>query len=203
MDCQYLGMPGRGATVILLLLFCGLLVSGCVSDTAGPVGNAPPEMKTHTPTTVSSGENQTYARARGLVPKEIPGFVLQSRAKEPLTIWEDPYHFHGYWTPAGNSTFNGSVMALSVDIFVYNNGRTPVHGSALSRPIPTAPVAIQGINTTYRFRGGVAEIAFMTDDILVHSSAIAARSPAGSASGEEAARKAAVTGAEMLIRNLA
>ena len=129
--------------------------------------------------------------------------MLQSRAKEPLTIWEDPYHFHGYWTPAGNSTFNGSVMALSVDVFVYDDREDAREWLRAFEADSDAPVVIQGINTSYRFRKGAAEIAFMTDDIIVHSSAMPERSPAGSVSGEDAAREATVIGAEMLIRNLA
>ncbi len=133
---------------------------------------------------------------------EIPGFVLQSRAKEPLTIWEDPYHYHSYWTPANTSAFNGSVRALSVDVFVYDDRGDALEWLRAFEADSDGPVAIRGINASYRFRGGVAEIAFMTDDIVVHSSAIAESSPAGPASGEEAAREAAVTGAEMLIKNI-
>jgi hypothetical protein len=64
------------------------------------------------------------------------------------------------------------------------------------------PVVVQGVNASYRFREGVAEVAFMTGDVLVHSSAIAERNPAGAAPVEEAAREAAVTGAVMLIKNI-
>jgi hypothetical protein len=195
-------MPGRWAVILLLLLCCGLLVAGCVSDRAGPAGSPTPDAGTRTAATPYPGENQTYAHARGLVPTEIPGFVLQSRAKEPLTIWEDPYHFHSYWTPESNSTFNGSVMALSVDVFVYDDRGDALEWLRAFEADSDGPVVIQGINTTYRFRKGVAEIAFMTDDIVVHSSAIAESRPTGSVSGEEAAREAAVTGAEMLIQNI-
>jgi hypothetical protein len=195
-------MPGRGAIVLLLLLFCGLLIAGCVSDRAGPAGDPTPDGGTRTATTPYPGENQTYAYARSLVPTEIPGFVLQSRAKEPLTIWEDPYHFHSYWTPANTSAYNGSVRSLSVDVFVYDDSGDAFEWIRAFEADSDGPVAIRGINASYRFRGGVAEIAFMTDDIVVHSSAIAESRPTGSVSGEEAAQEAAVTGAEMLIQNI-
>lgn len=196
-------MPGRGAIILLLLLFCGLLVAGCVTDrAAGPAGNPTPAVGTRAAATLYPGENQTYAHARGLVPKEIPGFVLQSRAKEPMTIWEDPYHFHSYWTPANTSTFDGSVKALSVDVFVYDDRGDALEWLRAFEADSDGPIVIQGINTSYRFREGVAEIAFMTDDVIVHSSAIAERNPAAPVSGEEAAREAAVTGAETLIKNI-
>ncbi len=159
-------MPGRGATIILLLVVCGLLSTGCVSDTAGPGGTATPEETNRTPATASSGENQTYAYARSLVPLEIPGFVLESRAKQPMTIWDDPYHFHSYWTPASTSTFNGSVQSLSVDTFVFSNREDALDWVRAYEADSAGPLAIQGVNTTYRFRGGVAEVAFMTDDVI-------------------------------------
>ena len=40
------------------------------------------------------------------------------------------------------------------------------------------PLTIQGIDTVYRFRGGVAEIVFMRDDIIILSSSVADRSSA-------------------------
>jgi hypothetical protein len=195
-------MPGRGATVILLLVLCAPLVAGCVAETAGPVGTATPAETARTPITLGPGENQTHAFARSLVPTEIPGFVLQSRAKEPLTIWEDPYHFHSYWTPSSTSEFNGSVMALSVDVFVYDDRSDAVEWLRTFEDDSAGPLVIGGVNTTYRARGGVTEIAFMTGDVLVHSSAIAERTPAGPVPVEKATRDAAVTGAELVIRNI-
>ena len=128
--------------------------------------------------------------------------MLQSRAKEPLTIWEDPYHFHSYWTPANTSTFNGSVVALSVDVFVYDDRGDALAWLRAFEADSDGPVVIRGINTSYRFRGGVAEIAFMTGDIIVHSSAIAGEEPPRPRFRGGAAREAAVTGAEMLIENI-
>ena len=193
-------MPVRGATIMFLLFFCGLLFTGCVSDKAGSAGTATPETENPVPTTVSSGTNQKYAYARSLVPQEIPGFVLESRAKEPMTMWTEPYHFRGYWTPANTSEFNGSVKSLSVAVFVYNDKE---EGLAWYRAFETdsdGPLTIQGIDTAYRFRGGVAEIVFMRDDIIIVCSSVADRSAVVSEEG--AAREAAVIGAEMLIKNI-
>lgn len=197
-------MPGRGEILLFLLFllfFCGLLISGCVSDEAGPVAPATPE-ENHTPPIESSGTNQTYIYAKSLVPLEIPGFVLQSRVKEPMSFWAEPYHVHSYWTPENTSEFNGSVKSLSVDVFVYNDTEEGRAWYQTFEADSDGPLAIQGIDTVYRFRGGVAEIVFMRDDIIVYSSSVADRSSPGPGTGEGAARKAAVTGAEMVIRNL-
>jgi len=193
-------MPVRGATIMFLLFFCGLLFMGCVSDESGPVGTTTPKEKNHTPTTVSTGINQKYAYARSLVPEEIPGFVLESRAKEPMSFWAEPYHFRGYWTPENTSEFYGSVKSLSVDVFVYNDTEEAVAWYRTFETDSDGPLIIQGIDTAYRFRGGVAQIVFMRDDIIILSSSVADRSSAVSEEG--AAREAAVTGAEMLIKNI-
>jgi hypothetical protein len=195
-------MSVRGVTIMFLLLFCVLLFTGCVSDEAGPVGTATPEERNHTPPTVSPGENQKYAYAKSLVPLEIPGFVLKSRVKEPMSMWTEPYHFRGYWTPENSSKFNGSVKSLSVDVFVYSDREEAMawYGSFVTDS--DGPLTIQGINTAHRFRGGVAEIAFMKDDIIILSSSVADRSSAGSVPEVGAALEAAVTGAEMLIKNI-
>ena len=195
-------MPVRGATITFLLFFCGLLFTGCISDESGPVGNTTPEERNHTLTPVSSGINQKYAYARSLVPEEIPGFVLESRAKEPMSFWAEPYHFRGYWTPENTSEFYGSVKSLSVDVFVYSDREAALAWYRAFGIDSDGPLTIQGINTMYRFRGGVAEIVFMKDDIIILSSSVADRSSAGSIPEEGAARKAAVTGAEMLIKNI-
>jgi hypothetical protein len=195
-------MPVRGATIIFLLLFCGLLFMGCVSDEAGPVGTATPGERNHTPTPVSSGENQKYAYARSLVPLEISGFALESRAKEPMSMWTEPYHFRGFWTPEKSSKFNGSVKSLSVDVFVYSDREEALAWYRAFKTDSDGPLTIQGIDTAYRFRGGVAEIVFMENDIIIISSSVADRSSAGSVPQEGAAREAAVTGAEMLIKNI-
>lgn len=195
-------MPVRGATIIFLLFFCGLLFTGCVSDEEGPVGTATPEEWNHTSTTVSSGANQKYVYAKSLVPLEIPGFVLESRAKEPMSFWAEPYHVHSYWTPENTSKFNGSIKSLSVDVFVYSDRE---EGLAWYRAFETdsdGPLTIQGIDTAYRFRGGVAEIVFIRDDIIFYSSSVSDRRSAGSVPEEGAAREAAVTGAKMLIKNI-
>jgi hypothetical protein len=195
-------MPVREITIVFLLLFCGLLFTGCVSHEDGPVGTAKTEVRNYTPTLVSSGENQRYAYARSLVPLEIPGFVLESRAKEPMTMWTEPYHFHSLWIPENSSKFNGSVKSLSVDTFVYSDSEA---ARAWYRDFETdsdGAITIRDINTTYRFRGGVAEIAFMKDDIIILSSSFTDRISAGSNSGEGAAREVAVTGAEMVIKNI-
>jgi hypothetical protein len=191
-------MPGRGALIALLLLVCGLLVAGCVSDRAGPSKEPAPDAATRTVATPYPGENQTYALARSLVPTELPGFVLESRGKEPLTIWEDPYHYHSSWTPVNASHPNGSVASLSVEVFVYDDRSNALDWLRAFEADSDGPVAIGGLNTTYRFRGRVAEVAFMTGDILVHTSAVAGSAPGG----EAAAREAAVTGAGALIRNI-
>ena len=115
-------------------------------------------------------------------------------------MWTEPYHFRGYWTPANTSEFNGSVKSLSVAVFVYNDKE---EGLAWYRAFETdsdGPLTIQGIDTAYRFRGGVAEIVFMRDDIIIVCSSVADRRAVVSEEG--AARKAAVTGAEMLIKNI-
>ena len=194
-------MAVRGAIIILLLFFC-VLFTGCVSDEEGPVGTATPEERNHTPTLVSSGENQRYAYARSLVPLEIPGFVLESRAKEPMTMWTEPYHFRGFWIPENTSKFNGSVKSLSVDVFVYSDREA---ARAWYRDFETDSdrhLIVRGIDTTYLFQGGVATIAFMRDDIIIISSSIVDVSSAESKYGEDAARETAVTGAEMLIKNI-
>jgi len=195
-------MPVRGTTIIFLILFCGLLFTGCVSPEDGPVGTAKPEVKNYTPTFVSSGENQRYAYARSLVPLEIPGFVLESRAKEPMTMWTEPYHFHSLWIPENNSRFDGPVKSLSVDAFVYSDREAALAWLNDFETDSDGPLTIQGINTTYRFRGGVAEIAFITNDVIILSSSVADRSSAGFGSSEGAAREAAVTGTEILIKNV-
>jgi hypothetical protein len=195
-------MPVRGATIMFLLFFFGLLFSGCVSDKAGPVGTITPEERNPTPTTVSSGINQKYAYARSLVPEEIPGFVLQSRAKEPMSFWAEPYHFRGYWTSENTSEFYDSVISLSVDVFVYNDSEEALGWYRTFETDSDGPLTIQGIDTAYRFRGGVAEIVFMRDDIIIMSTSIADRSSAGSVPDEGAAQEAAMTGAEMLIKNI-
>lgn len=199
---KYVGMLDRGTTIIFLLLFCGLLSTGCVSHEDGSVGTAKPEVRNYSPTLVYSGENQTYAYAKSLVPLEIPGFVLKSRAKEPMSMWTEPYHFRGYWTPENSSKFNGSVKSLSVDVFVYTDREEAKAWYGAFVTDSDGPLTIQGIDTAYRYRGGVAEIAFMKDDIIILSSSITDRSSPGSVSEEGAARKAAVTGAEMLINNI-
>jgi len=195
-------MPVRGATLLLLLLFCGLLFAGCVSGEDGPVGTSTPGVKNHTPSLVYSGENQRYVYAKSLVPMEIPGFVLVSRAKEPMTMWTEPYHFRGFWIPENSSKFNGSVKSLSIDVFVYSDRES---ARAWYRDFETNSdrhLMVQGIDTTYRFQGGVATIAFMRDDIIILSSSIVDMSSAGSISGEGATQEAAVTGADMLIKNI-
>jgi len=195
-------MPVRGTTIIFLLFFCGVFFTGCVSEEESPVGTATQEERNHTPTIVSSSINQKYLYARSLVPLEIPGFVLESRAKEPMTMWTEPYHFRGYYTPKNISEFNGSVKSLSVDVFVYSDREAALAWYHAFETDSDGPLTIQGINTMYRFRGGVAEIVFMKDDIIILSSSVADRSSAGSVPEEGAARKAAVTGAEMLIKNI-
>jgi hypothetical protein len=182
-----------------MLFFCGMLLTGCVSDETGKVG-ATPDERSLTPTTVPSGINQKYAYARSLVPEEIPGFVLESRAKEPMSFWAEPYHFRGYWTPENTSEFYGSVKSLSVDVFVYNDSEEALAWYRTFETDSDGPLVIQGIDTAYRFRGGVAQIVFMRDDIIILSSSVADRSSAVSEEG--AAREAAVTGAEMLIKNI-
>ncbi len=193
-------MRARGAIIMFLLFFCLVLFTGCVSE-EGAVGTATQEERNHTPTTLSSGINQKYSYARNLVPLEIPGFVLESRAKEPMTMWTEPYHFRGFWTPGNTSELNGSVKSLSVDVFVYSDREEALAWYRAFETDSDGPLTIQGIDTSYRFRGGVAEIAFMRDDIIILSSSVADRSSAGSVAGEGAAREAAVIGAEMLIKN--
>jgi hypothetical protein len=180
-----------------MLVACSLFSAGCAADPEDVPGPAPSGGRTITPSTPYPGENQTYAYARSLVPTEIPGFVLQSRAKEPLTIWEDPYHFHSYWIPANGSEFDGPVTALSVDAFVYDDRNDATAWLRGFEADADGPLEIRGVNATVRVRRGVAEVAFMTGDILVHSSAIAGAPPAG-----EHARRAAVLGAEALVGNL-
>jgi len=117
-------------------------------------------------------------------------------------MWTEPYHFRGFWIPENSSKFNGSVKSLSVDVFVYSDRET---ARAWYRDFETDSdrhLIVQGIDTAYRFQGGVATIAFMRDDIIFISSSIVDVSSAGSNSGEDAAREAAVTGAEMLIKNI-
>ena len=63
------------------------------------------------------------------------------------------------------------------------------------------PVTIQGINTIYRFRGGVAEIAFVRDDIIVVSSSVAAPGPAGSRPAGSGCTGGRGDRAEALIKN--
>ena len=194
-------MTVRRATVIFLLFFCMLIFTGCVSDKAGPVGNAITQERNHASTTVPSSENQKYTYAKSLVPLEIPGFVLLSRAKEPMSFWAEPYHVHSYWTPENTSEFNGSVKSLSVDVFVYSDRNESLAWYRNFETDSDGPLTIQGIETAYRFRGGVAEIVFIRDDIIFYSSSIADRRSDGYVP-EVAAREAAVTGAEMLIKNL-
>jgi hypothetical protein len=187
---------------MVLFMFCGLLFTGCVSDEAGPAGTATPEEWNQTPPTLSSGINQKYTDARSLVPEEIPGFVLRSRAKEPMTIWTEPYHFRGYWTPENTSAYNGSVRSLSVDVFVYKDREEALTWFRGFEQDSDGPLTILGIDTMYRFQGGVAEIVFMKDDIIIISSAVADRSSSTPVPEEGAAREAAVTGAEMFIKNI-
>lgn len=195
-------MPVRGPTLLLLLIFCGLLFAGCVSREDGPVGISTTEVRNHTPSLVYSGDNQKYTYARSLVPVEISGFVLETRGKEPMTIWMEPYHFRGFWIPENSSKFNGSVKSLSVDVFVYSDKEA---ASAWYRDFEADSdrhLIVQGIDTLYRFREGAAVIAFMRDDIIILSSSIVDGSSAESITGERAAQEAAVTGAEMLIKNI-
>src|SRR4030042_1128061 len=180
-------MPVRGM-IIMFLLFCGLLFMGCVSDEAGPSEAATPGETSHTPTPELSGADQKYTYARSLVPQEIPGFVLESRAKEPMTMWTEPYHFRGYWTPANNSEFIGSVQSLSVAVFVYSDREEALAWYRTFETNSDGPLTINGIDTAYRFRGGVAEIVFMKDDIIIISSSVADRSSV--VSEEESAREA-------------
>ena len=196
-------MPVRGVTILLLLLFCVLLFTGCVSDEAGSVGNAITEERNHTPTTVTSSENQKYTYAKSLVPLEIPGFLLESREKEPMSFWAEPYHVHSYWIPQNTSEFNGSVKSLSVDVFVYNNREEALAWYRAFKTDSDTTLTIQGIDTAYRFRGGVAEIVFIKNDIIFYSSSVSSRKSADFVPEEGVLREAALTGAEMLIKNLA
>jgi hypothetical protein len=155
-------MSARWATIILLLLIPGLLFSGCVSDANGPVSTT--VKKNYTQVTESTGINQKYAYARSLVPLEIPGFELETRAKEPMTMWIEPYHFHSLWIPENSSEFHGPVKSLSVDAFVYKDREA---GLAWLRDFETdsdGPLTIQGINTSYR--SGVVARSLTTNDIL-------------------------------------
>ena len=115
-------------------------------------------------------------------------------------MWTEPYHFRGYWTPANNSEFNGSVKSLSVAVFVYSDREEALAWYRTFETNSDGPLTINGIDTAYRFRGGVAEIVFMKDDIIIISSSVADRSSV--VSEEESAREAAATGAEMLIKNI-
>ena len=196
-------MPVRGATILLLLFFCVLLFTGCVSDEAGSAGNAITEERNHTPTAVASSENQKYTYAKSLVPLEIPGFLLESREKEPMSFWAEPYHVHSYWIPQNTSEFNGSVKSLSVDVFVYNNREEALAWYRAFKTDSDTTITIQGIDTAYRFRGGMAEIVYIRNDIILYSSSVSSRMSADSVPEEAVLRESALTGAEILIKNLA
>ena len=112
-------------------------------------------------------------------PDGDPGVRAGVAGKGALTIWEDPYHFHSSWTPVNASHPDGSVASLSVDVFVYDDRSDALAWLRAFEADSDGPLAIGGINTTYRFRGRVAEVAFMTGDVLVHTSAVAGSAPAG------------------------
>ncbi len=94
-------------------------------------------------------------------------------------MWTEPYHFRGFWIPENISRFNGPVKSLSVDVFVYSDREEALAWHRNFETDSDGPLTIQGIDTAYRFQGGVAEIAFMKDDIIILSSSVADRSSAG------------------------
>jgi 5-hydroxyisourate hydrolase-like protein (transthyretin family) len=93
-------------------------------------------------------------------------------------------------------------MALSVDVFVYDSRPDAVEWLRAFEADSDGPLQIGNVTAAHRVRGGVAEIAFMTGDVLAYSSAIAARNPTGTVPVEDAVRRAALVGAELLVRNI-
>jgi len=177
--------------VLICILFVLSIFAGCTSSTDHK-------------TSGSTLENDIEL-ANKIIPDEIPGFVLRSKVKDPMsgTLYGDEYTAHAYYEPVKGSKYDGLVEALSVDIMVYSDAETAQKWySEVWGKISDESILIGTKDGVYRYENGEAVITFMDENLIINSYSLYFIQFPDLYHEEGITKDAAMAGASRAIENL-